>query len=183
MSAIMNIRETGKDDLDRIMEIHRRAFGQEEEARLTADLLVDETARPRLSLLAESDVGAPLGHILFSRAGLAGEESPAPLFLLCPLGVVPEVQGQGVGGELIRCGLELLADGGAGLVFVLGHPAYYRRFGFTPAGRQGLDAPYPIPPQHADAWMVQALSPGLVGRLKGRVSCADCLMQPPYWRQ
>ncbi|WP_321394101.1 N-acetyltransferase [Emcibacter sp.] len=184
MSAIMNIRETETADLPVIMDIHRRAFGGEAEAELVRDLLADPTARPLLSLLAEGDAG-PLGHVLFTSVRLAetvrGEEPVASLSILCPLAVVPEAQGQGVGGDLVRCGLEVLADVGAGLVFVLGHPGYYPRFGFTPAGRQGFATPYPIAEENADAWMVLALQPGLTGKLQGRVIGADSLMKPEYW--
>jgi putative acetyltransferase len=60
---------------------------------------------------------------------------------------------------LIREGLRKLKEIGVEMVFVLGHMKYYPQYGFTPdAGRLGFPAPYPIPPEHADAWMVQALS-------------------------
>jgi putative acetyltransferase len=65
----------------------------------------------------------------------------------------------------------------------LGDPAYYRRFGFQPAGRQGLRAPYPLAREQADAWMVQALRPDLLGRKKGTVACCDTLMQPALWKE
>jgi putative acetyltransferase len=68
-------------------------------------------------------------------------------------------------------------------VFVLGHPEYYPRFGFRPAGALGMDAPYPIPERHADAWMVQALRPGLLGQVRGTVRCADTLNDPRHWRE
>ncbi|WP_417317135.1 GNAT family N-acetyltransferase [Emcibacter sp.] len=190
MSAIIDIRETEKADLSVIMDIHRRAFGGEGEvvANLTRDILADPTARPVLSLLAERD-GEPVGHILFSNVRFDGldrhsENLPLSLSILAPLGVLPEVQGQGVGGDLIRCSLEVLAAAGVGLVFVLGHPGYYPRFGFSPAGKQGFDAPYPIPAENADAWMVEKL--GDVRLPKGfhdRIICCEALSKPEYWRE
>ena len=66
-------------------------------------------------------------------------------------------------------------------MFVLGHPGYYPRFGFRPAGALGLAAPYPIPPQHADAWMVQELKAGTIGAVEGRVVCAKALDKREYW--
>ena len=42
-------------------------------------------------------------------------------------------------------GLKQLAESGVDLVFVLGHPGYYPKFGFRPAGALGFEAPYPIP--------------------------------------
>jgi putative acetyltransferase len=96
---------------------------------------------------------------------------------------VPDAQKQGIGGKLIRQGLELLSVSRVDLVFVLGHPEYYPRFGFTPAGRLGFEAPYPIPDKHANAWMVQALRPGVIDTASGKVICADALNKPEYWRE
>jgi putative acetyltransferase len=45
--------------------------------------------------------------------------------------VSPPLQRQGIGGALIRDGLARLKDRAERLVFVLGDPAYYGRFGFT----------------------------------------------------
>jgi putative acetyltransferase len=99
------------------------------------------------------------------------------------LAVVPDAQRQGVGGRLIERGLGLLFESGVGLVFLAGHPSYYPRHGFTPAGRLGFVPPFPIPPKDEEAWMVLALRPGLIGSVRGRVACADALNKPEYWRE
>jgi len=77
--------------------------------------------------------------------------------------------------------VSLAADCGVELVFVLGHPSYYPRFGFRPAGVRGFRAPYPIPDENADAWMVKELKPGVMERFAGTVECASVLMHPAYW--
>ena len=79
--------------------------------------------------------------------------------------------------------LKELADSGVDLVFVLGHPGYYPKFGFQTAGLAGFQAPYPIPSQHADAWMVQELNAGVIGSIDGRVQCSKILDQPQHWRE
>ena len=66
---------------------------------------------------------------------------------------------------------------------MLGHPDYYQRFGFIPAGAQGFEAPYSIPEEHAGAWMVQELCSGVIGRVKGKVCCSEVLNQPEHWRE
>ena len=66
---------------------------------------------------------------------------------------------------------------------MLGHPDYYPRSGFTPAGILGYEAPYHIPAEHAGAWMVQELCPGAIGKAKGKVQCSDVLNQPEHWRE
>lgn len=125
----------------------------------------------------------PVGHILFTAARLEGAANPASISLLAPLAVVPADQGRGVGGRLIEQGLQLLSESGVDLVFVLGHPQYSPRHGFEPAGRLGLAAPFPIPEEDADAWMVQALRAGVIGSVRGTLVCADSLNCPEHWRE
>jgi predicted N-acetyltransferase YhbS len=97
--------------------------------------------------------------------------------------VVPEYQGVGVGGELIRHGIEQLKAMGSQMVFVLGHAAYYPRLGFEPcAGDKGYPAPYPIPEAHKARWMLQPLSSQPLGRT-GQIQCARALMKPEHWRE
>lgn len=151
-------------------------------AELVRGLLDDETARPLLSLVAEIDARI-IGHVLFTAAKLQPEVQSVSTQLLAPLAVSKEHQRKGVGGALIKEGLRQLATSGIGLVFVLGHPSYYPKFGFRPAGALGFDAPYPIPSAHQNAWMVQELQAGMIGRVRGKVQCAQILDQPQHWQE
>lgn len=179
----LSVRPTRPSDRAAVLDLHRAAFGPEEGpviADLVAALLDDPTAQRCLSLLAERD-GRPLGHVLFTRATLAPGPGGAA-FLLSPLAVLPQAQGQGIGGVLIREGLSRLRDQGCDLVFVLGHPGYYPRHGFRPC--RTVSAPYPVPAAQADAWMVQALTPGALDRVKGAtLGCARALDRPELWAE
>ena len=136
ISGEIVIRETVPADLAAIVEVHKKGFGYDKEAGLTAELLSDPTAEPAVSLLALRD-GEAVGHILFTRCRIAGAEPDRPLFyLLAPLAVVPSCQKQGVGRLLIAEGLQLLRERGAKLVFVLGHKEYYPRHGFIPGAEK-----------------------------------------------
>ncbi len=180
----MNIRNTDVSERAAIRSVHERAFGDQgrEIADLVSGLLDDETAVPLLSLAAEIE-GRMVGHVLFTAVRLQSDGRSVASRILAPLGVVSEQQGEGIGGALIREGLRRLASSGVELVFVLGHPGYYSKFGFRPAGVLGLDAPYPIPDEHRDAWMVQALKPGVIGNVKGTIRCAAVLDQPRHWQE
>ena len=181
----MDIRKSTETDRVAIEKIHTKAFGEEkgpEIAALVNGLFDDTTATPLLSLVAvEKD--QLVGHILYTKAVLKGADTPVSIRLLAPLAILPEVQAQGVGRKLIEEGLDHLREAGVDLVFVLGHPDYYPRCGFMPAGVLGFEAPYPIPEEHAGAWMVQALKDGVIGRVKGKVLCAEVLDQPQHWRE
>ena len=176
----MHIKET--TDLKDIFAVECAAFGHDEEAKLVEGLLKDSSAKPVHSLMAYDEERA-VGHIVFTRIRLPEPYNRLAMSILAPLAVVPEYQKQGIGSKLVEKGLELLSGAGVDLVFVLGHIEYYPRFGFKPAGALGLDAPYPIPEEVAAAWMVLALSPGLIGVVKGKVICADALNKIEYWRE
>jgi len=175
----MIIRKALDTDLKEVLALHGAAFGSDEEATLVDDLLKDPSARPVVSLLAIEKT-AILGHILFTRARL---ETAASLSvrILAPLAVVPQFQKAGIGAALVEKGLKTLSDTGVQLVFVLGHPAYYPRFGFRPAGALGFEATYPILEKNADAWMVRELAPDILGSYSGKVICADTMNRQEYW--
>ena len=182
----MNLRETTKLEIGTILDIHRKAFGENkgpEIASLVEGLLCDQTAKPFLSLIAINNNNKAVGHILYTKAKLNQANETASVQLLAPLAVLPEAQDQGVGGQLIKEGLRRLKKAGVELVFVLGHPDYYPKYGFKPAGALGYEAPYPIPEEHAGAWMVQALCSGVMGKVGGKVQCSDVLNQPQHWRE
>lgn len=179
----VNVRETTQVDWPAIVAVLGGAFAEaegQEIVELVAGLLTDPTARPLCSLVATVE-GRVVGHILFTATRIESDAGDSPAAILAPMAVHPDWQGRGVGRHLIEAGLDRLTAAGVGLVFVLGDPAFYTRFGFAPAGERGLEAPYPVPAEYADAWMVQALQPGAGGAASGRVVCADRLMDPRYW--
>ena len=58
--------------------------------------------------------------------------------------------------------------------FVLGDPAYYGRFGFTPETH--VEPPFPLPAEWGGAWQSQYLD-------GSRVPCPGKLDVPPQWLQ
>jgi predicted N-acetyltransferase YhbS len=182
---VVRIRCATDADRAEILGVHESAFGKEqgpEIVDLVSGLLGDKTAMPLLSLVAEIG-GRVVGHVLFTTVRLESGRQSVSAQILAPLAVSREHQGQGIGGSLITEGLKQLAASGVELVFVLGHPEYYRKFGFRPAGVLGYKAPYPIPTAHEDAWMVQELKAGTLGRAQGTIQCAETLDQPRHWRE
>ncbi|WP_321345063.1 N-acetyltransferase [uncultured Draconibacterium sp.] len=180
----ITIRETENKDQNIIFNVEKQAFGYDKEAQLTDALLNDSTARPFLSLLAFHNEKA-VGHILFTRVYMNEMSEDQPLIhILAPLAVIPEYQKQGIGGMLIKTGLDKLKKAGSALVFVLGHIGYYDNHGFIPdAGKLGYQTPYPISEEFANAWMVQSLKPDGFTIKKGTVICANELNKPEHWRE
>jgi putative acetyltransferase len=177
----MNIRQTTQADLKDIISVERAAFNRDSEVNLTRALLADPSAEPRLSLMAYVD-NQPIGHILFTKGALTNHPDIA-LSFLAPLAVIPKFQRQGIGGALVKRSLELLTKANVDLIVLLGHPTYYQKFGFKPAFKLGFEPTYPIPTEVADAWMVKALKPNIIGRVSGRVICCDAMNKPEIWRE
>lgn len=80
-----------------------------------------------LSLVAELD-GRVIGHIAFSPVTIA--DGTQNWYGLGPLSVLPEYQRQGIGKALIQAGLSRLKELNAQGCCLVGHPDYYRKFGF-----------------------------------------------------
>lgn len=179
------LRKALESDRQGISKVVLAAFGAEQGTEITGlitDLLADPSARPLLSLVATANDNI-VGHILFTNARIKHSQRIVSSSILAPLSVHTQHQNQGIGGRLIKEGLKQLKAAGVELVFVLGHPGYYPKHGFTAAGIKGFDAPHPIPPENSDAWMVQELHPGVIGQVRGQVICADALMDPKHWRE
>jgi putative acetyltransferase len=181
----LQLRKAFESDKQAILDVAIAAFGNvqgQEIADLITDLLEDPSARPSLSLVATAD-DSFVGHILFTKSRIKHPKRMVSSAILAPLSVRPEYQNQGIGGQLVKEGLKQLKATGVELVFVLGHPGYYPKYGFSVAGMKGFDAPYPIPLENSGAWMVHELHAGIIGFVRGQVICAEALNDPKHWRE
>ncbi len=129
------IRPEAPRDQRAIFEINARAFPSDAEARLVDALRAAGAAT--ISLVAECD-GRVVGHILFSPVRVEGEGGAFDALGLAPVAVDPAFQRDGIGGAMVRAGLEACRARGDTIVFVLGHAEYYPRFGFERATPRGL---------------------------------------------
>lgn len=110
------------------------AFGREDEARLVERLwAADAVAFERLATMND----AVVGYCAFSAVAVTPDVD-ATILGLAPVAVAPAYQKQGVGSALIRQCLAQLEKDATDAVVLLGHPAYYPRFGFRPAAECGL---------------------------------------------
>jgi putative acetyltransferase len=139
------IRPEREGDAEAVRRVLLAAFTTSDEADLV-DALRKE-AGPYTALVAH--VGdALVGHVAFTPLTVGG--APSPALGLAPLAVLPEYQRRGIGGRLVRAGLEAVRAQGAPFVALVGHSDYYPRFGFEPSRRpseavaqspDGIDTP------------------------------------------
>lgn len=157
----LTIRDEAPADHSAVREVNRLAFGQEEEA-----LLVDalrEGGYGRVSLVAEVE-GRVVGHILFSDLPIAGDQGEVSALSLAPMAVLPSHQRQGIGSALVSEGLRVCAARGHRIVVVVGHTAFYPRFGFSAELARRLRSPFSGP-----AFMAVELVPGALDGVVGTV--------------
>jgi putative acetyltransferase len=138
----MRVRPETGDDSDSIRAVHLAAFPTAAEADLVTRLREDLDSE--ISLVAERS-GEIVGHVLLSRMAVSGDGRPWRALGLGPVGVRPGAQGGGVGSELIRSALGIAGALGEEIVFVLGEPDYYTRFGFSKEAAAPFASPYAGP--------------------------------------
>jgi putative acetyltransferase len=136
---MIEIRAEQTGDWVAIREVNRRAFGQELEGKIVDALRTNGAALLSLVAVIESRV---VGHIMYSRVMIGGDLIGAGLG---PMAVLPEYQRQGIGSRLVQAGNKQVIAEGFPFIVVVGHPAFYPRFGFRPGSASGLHCEWQLP--------------------------------------
>jgi putative acetyltransferase len=142
------VRPARSSDAPAVRALLTAAFGGTAEADLIERLRDDGDLL--LALVAVQ--GDVVGYVAFSRLVVEGTSHADPAIALAPLAVAPAMQRQGIGAALTRAGLDMFTRAGEALMFVVGDPAFYGRFGFASA--DAFAAPYAGP-----HFMVRRLAP------------------------
>jgi putative acetyltransferase len=124
------IRSETSADAGAIAEVTVAAFRTLAISQLTEHFIVAALRAAgalTISLVAEAD-GRVVGHIAFSPVTIS--DGSSHWYGLGPVSVLPEYQRRGIGSALIEEGLARLKDLGARGCCLVGHPEYYKRFGF-----------------------------------------------------
>jgi len=163
------IRQERETDFDSVYAVVRSAFETMEVASGDEQDLVNRLRKssafiPELSLVAVCD-GKIVGHIMFTKMKVGIH----PALALAPVAVLPEYQKQGIGGKLIAEGHRIARELGHSVAILVGHPNYYQRFGYQPAGNFNIQAPFDVP---ADAFMVLELREGGLMGVSGLIEFA-----------
>lgn len=138
----MIIRPERKEDYSGIYEVNKLAFWGEEESKLVENLRNSSNFIQKLSLVAIVDEMI-VGHILFTPLHIETYGNSFLALALAPLAVHPEFQNQGIGSKLVTYGLRACNRLKYGIVLVVGHPEFYKRFGFVSAKR--IKVPFVVP--------------------------------------
>lgn len=149
------------------------AFDTPAEADLVDALRDSEGFVPECALVAR-DAGSDgaedpvVGQVLLTETDLL--DAWPEVLTLAPVAVHPDRQGEGIGSDLVRAGLESAQREGYDLVFLHGDPDFYGRFGFEPAVPFGIENPVDLPDP---AFQVCELTPGALAAAEGRLAYPD----------
>ena len=124
------IREEKTADIPVISEVTIAAFETMEISDHTEQFIVEALRAAKalvISLVAEVD-GRVVGHIAFSPVVMS--DGTKNWYGLGPVSVHPDFQREGIGKALIHEGLSRLKNLKAKGCCLVGHPQYYRQFGF-----------------------------------------------------
>ena len=169
MSA--RLRPAEPDDAAGIRAVQLAAFPTAAEADLVEALERDGDVV--VSLVVETDGGIS-GHVLLSRMRATGDGRGLRALGLGPVAVAPRIQGSGLGTALIEGALGIARATKEDLVFVLGEPDYYRRFGFSAEAAAPFASPYAGP-----YFMALALRPDRAPPVRGEAAYARAFSDLP----
>ena len=139
MNPDITIRNERSGDGRRICDLTVEAFRTLEISDHTEQFVIEalrEAGALAVSLVAELD-GRIVGHIAFSPVSMS--DGSAGWYGLGPVSVLPELQRQGIGKALIEEGLSRLKALNAHGCCLVGHPEYYRKFGFSNPDGLGIE--------------------------------------------
>lgn len=165
-----------------IADLFRTTFtaseGPEEGAligRLAQDLMT--TTDPADLHVFTATADGLVGACILTRLRHAGATDI--VWLLSPVAVRPDRQGQGIGQRMIAQALaELRASGAQGAV-TYGDPAFYGRLGFVPVTVDEITAPFPL--SQPEGWLARPLTGHPLAPRGGRATCAQALSDPAFW--
>jgi len=143
--------------------------------RLVSDLILTTNERDIVGFVA-AQKEAIVGCIFFSRLELSNEKIA---FLLSPVAVDTEQQGNGIGQQLIRYGIEYLRSMDVDLLFTYGDPAFYSKVGFKQISEDIVKAPLKL--SQPEGWLAQSLRNGVIDAIEGPSQCVKALNKQEYW--
>lgn len=139
MPDLVPLNSVAPEKVERLLD---DAFGTDRFGR-TAYLLRKSSRPIALLSFALLENGEPVGSIQCWPVRIGD----FPIVLVGPVAVTPELQGKGIGHQLMYAMLEAAAKIGEPGMVMIGDPEYYGRFGFSAEQTDGWSLPGPWEPR------------------------------------
>lgn len=165
----VTVRWEAADDGAAVRDVLLAAFEGPDEARIVEDLR--RAGAISSCVVAEKRDGegcSLVGVLVFSPVSIRGADGRVvAAWGLGPMAVAPELQRGGVGEQMLEFWRREGPKPPSGIVVVLGHAAYYPRFGFRRASQFGVRWEHPCPDE---AFLLLETEPGAADDVEGVVS-------------
>jgi putative acetyltransferase len=136
----VDISSERPEDAREIRALVAAAFGPDSD---TADFVEAVRAEAEVCLAqVATRAGAIVGHAQWCLAHLFIDDRMVKGAYLTCLSVEPALHRRGIGSRLVKAGLAHLSESGYSVASLLGDPAYYGRFGFSPELAERIEAPH-----------------------------------------
>ncbi|MGF1731782.1 GNAT family N-acetyltransferase [Photobacterium kasasachensis] len=178
----MNYCQYEPSQTEEIIGLFTHTFSDSEgeaEGKLIGELvkeLIETTDNNDLYVFVANDNNIVVGSILFTRLMF---ESDKQVFLLAPVAVRTDYQGQGIGQELIKVGLQAIKNQGTELAFTYGDPAFYSKVGFRQVTEEQFKAPLSLSYPHG--WLAQSLTKQELTPIAGGSICVPAFNKQALW--
>ena len=117
-----------------------------------------------------------IGSIFFTRLQFS---KPIQVFMLAPVAVRTEHQGNGIGQALINYGLNELKNRSVNVAVTYGDPSFYSKVGFQTLSENVIQAPLKL--SMPFGWLGQSLTGESIPTINERPVCAKEFNDPVYW--
>lgn len=165
MIRVINENDYSAVEALTISSFSETEFGYQQEADLIKKIRKDPSYKAELELVDEID-GEIVGHGLLSECLIKNEKDSWKGLALAPLSVLPSYQNKKIGSNLMLA-LEkqgLIAN--YSFIVILGHPTFYKRFGYLPAIKWGIFPPFEVPEEF---FMIKELRKNALQEISGEV--------------
>ena len=117
-----------------------------------------------------------IASIFFTRLRVHGS---LRVYMLAPVAVSTRHQGEGVGQNLIRHGLNELKKRSVDVVVTYGDPSFYTKVGFGYLSEELIQAPVTL--SMPNGWLGLSLSANPIPKIDERPTCVKAFDNPAYW--
>ena len=161
----LTIRKENAEDYKTVFNLIEKAFENEQMSDHKEQFLVEKLRRskafvPELSMVAETE-NKIVGHILLTKLKIKNAENEFDSLALAPVSVLPEYQGKGIGGMLIKEAHKKAIELGHKSIILLGHENYYPGFGYERTDKYGIELPFDVPKENC--MVIELVENGLNG--------------------
>ena len=178
----MKLSTYTKNDIEEIEQLFNKVFADSEGKKkglsignLAFDLMINTDPQDIYGFTAvESD--QIIGSIFFTKLKF---ENEVIAFILSPVAIHTNHQGNGIGQTLINFGIDHLRENEVRLLFTYGNPKYYSKVGFSPISENIAKAPLKLTLPFG--WLGQSLVSDEIEPITGNSRCVEALNKPEYW--